>query len=96
MNVSKEAKLSLLQSVKISQFQSIIWKSTKEPILTIQLLKSKKDGKDQKTIQSSTTPDPDITCESNKNTINIHKHENHVGVDKVTLTRDDPKVLILA
>ena len=25
------------------------------------------------------------TWESNKNTINIHKHENHVGVDKVTL-----------
>ena len=85
MNVSKEAKLSLLQSVKISQYQSIIWKSTKEPILTIQLLKSKKDGKDQETIQSSTMPDPDTTCEINKNTINIHKHENHVGVDKVTL-----------
>ena len=30
----------------------------KEPILTIQLLESKKDGKDQETIQSSTTPDP--------------------------------------
>ena len=32
--------------------------SLKEPILTIQLLESKKDGKDQETIQSSTTPDP--------------------------------------
>ena len=39
-------KLSLLQSVKRSQYQSIKWKSTKEPILTIQLLESKKDGKD--------------------------------------------------
>ena len=27
----------------------------------------------------------DTTWESNKNTINIHKQENHVGVDKVTL-----------
>ena len=58
MDVSKETKLSLLQSVKRSQYQSIIWKSTKEPIHTIQLLESKKDGKDQETIQSSTTPDP--------------------------------------
>ena len=56
--VSYVTKLSLLQSVKISQYQRIIWKSTKEPILTMQLLESKKDGKDQDTIQSSTTPDP--------------------------------------
>ena len=27
----------------------------------------------------------DTTWESNQNTINIHKHENHVGVDKATL-----------
>ena len=58
MDVSKETKLSLLQSAKRSQYRSIIWKFTKEPILTIQLLESKKDGKDQETIQSSTTPDP--------------------------------------
>ena len=58
---------------------------TKEPILTIQLLESKKDGRDQETIQSSTTPDPGYHMGSKKNTINIHKHENHVGVDKVTL-----------
>ena len=58
MDVSYEAKLSLLQSVKRSQNQSIILKSTKEPILTIQLLESKKNGKDLETIQSSTTPDP--------------------------------------
>ena len=57
MDVSKETKLSLLQSVKRSQYQSIIWKSTKEPILTIQLLESYKDEKYQETIQSSTTPD---------------------------------------
>ena len=73
-----------LQNVKRSQYQSIIWKSTKEPILTIQLLESKKYGKDQETIQSSTTPDPGYH-KSNKNAINIHKQENHVGVDKVTL-----------
>ena len=58
MDVSEETKLSLLQSVKRYQYQNIIWKSTKEPILTIQLLESKKDGKDQETIQSSTTPYP--------------------------------------
>ena len=58
MDVSKEAKLSLPQSVKRSQYQSIIWKSTKEPILNIQLLESKKDGKDHEMIQSSTTTDP--------------------------------------
>ena len=32
---------------------------------------SKKDGKDQETIQSSTTPDTGYLRESNKNTINI-------------------------
>ena len=58
MDVSYETKLSLLQSVERSQYLSIIWKSTKEQILTIQLLESKKDGKDQETIQSSTTPEP--------------------------------------
>ena len=58
MDVSYETKRSLLQRIKRSQYQSIICKSTKEPILTIQLLESKKDGKDQETIQSSTTPDP--------------------------------------
>ena len=52
MDVLSETKLSLLQ------YQSVIWKSTKEPILTIQLLESKKDGKDQETIQSNTTTDP--------------------------------------
>ena len=31
----------------------------------------KKGGKDQETIQSSTTPDQDTTWESNKNTINL-------------------------
>ena len=50
MDVSRATKLSLLQSVKRSQYQSIIWKSTKETLLTIQLLESKKDGKDQETI----------------------------------------------
>ena len=51
----------------------------------MQLLESKKDGKDQETIQSSTTPDLGYHMVGNKNTINIHKHKNHVGVDKVTL-----------
>ena len=28
---------------------------------------------------------PDLTQESDTNTINIYEHENHVGVDKVAL-----------
>ena len=40
MDVVEDTKLSLLQSVKRSQYQSIKWKSTKEPILTIQLLEN--------------------------------------------------------
>ena len=58
VDVSLETNLSILQSVKRSQYQSIIWKTTKEPTLTIQLLESKKDGKDHETIQSSTITDP--------------------------------------
>ena len=59
--------------------------STKEQILTIQLLESKKDGKDQEGYNQVPHLTKDTTWESNKNTINIHNHENHVGVDKVTL-----------
>ena len=43
------------QKISVSEHHMEIHK---EPILTIQLLESKKDGKDQETIQSSTTPDP--------------------------------------
>ena len=38
-------------------------------------LQSKKGTKDQESIQSSTTPDPDTTWESDKNTIKHHKQE---------------------
>ena len=59
MDVSYETKLSLLQNVKRSQSIRVSYENPKkEPILTIQLLESKKYGKDQETIQSSTTPDP--------------------------------------
>ena len=37
--------------------------------------KSKKEGKDQESIQSSTTPDPGYQWESNKLTIRHHKRE---------------------
>ena len=39
------------------------------------LIQSKKDGKDQKSIQSSTTPDPGYQWESNKPTARHHKGE---------------------
>ena len=58
---------------------------TKEPILTIQLLESKKAAKIRERYNQVPHLTQDTTWESKKNTINIHKHENHVGVDKVTL-----------
>ena len=39
------------------------------------LIQSKKDGKDQESIQSSTTPDPGYQCESNKLTVKHHRRE---------------------
>ena len=39
------------------------------------LIKSKKDGKDQESIQSSTTPDPGYQWESNKLTVRHHRRE---------------------
>ena len=39
------------------------------------LIQSKKDGKDQESIQSSTTPDPGYQWESNKLTVRHHKRE---------------------
>ena len=40
VDVSKETKISLLLSVKRSQYQYIIWESTNEPIPTLQLLEN--------------------------------------------------------
>ena len=37
------------------------------------LIQSKKDGKDQESIQSSTTPDPGYQWESNKLTVRHHR-----------------------
>ena len=39
------------------------------------LIQSKKDGKDQESIQSGTTPDPGYQWESNKLTARHHKRE---------------------
>ena len=39
------------------------------------LIQSKKDSKDQESIQSSTTPDPGYQWESNKLTVSHHKRE---------------------
>ena len=39
------------------------------------LIQSKKDGKDQESIQSSTTPDPGYQWESNKFTVRHHRRE---------------------
>ena len=39
------------------------------------LIQCKKDGKDQESIQSSTTPDPGYQWESNKLTVRHHKRE---------------------
>ena len=39
------------------------------------LIQSKKDGKDQESIQSSTTPDPGYQRESNKLTVRHHRRE---------------------
>ena len=48
-------------------------------------LKVRKTAKIRKRYNQVPHLTQDTTWESNKNTINIHKHENHVGVDKVTL-----------
>ena len=40
------------------------------------LIQSKKDGKDQESIQSSTTPDPGYQWESNKLTVRHHRRDN--------------------
>ena len=39
------------------------------------LIQSKKDGKDQESIQSSTTPEPGYQWESNKLTVRHHRRE---------------------
>ena len=41
----------------------------------LELLQSKKEGKDQESIQSSTTPDPGYQWESDNVTIRHHKRE---------------------
>ena len=43
------------------------------------LIQSKKDGKDQESIQSSTTPDPGYQWESNKLTVRHHRRAKKSG-----------------
>ena len=58
---------------------------------------SKKDGKDQETIQSSTPPDPGYHMENNKDTINITNKSQDVSnnaieqspIDKLTMTTNN-------
>ena len=49
------------------------------------VLESKKDAKIRKRYNQVPHLTQGTTWESNKNSKNIHKHENHDGVDKVTL-----------
>ena len=48
---------------------------TAQSLLTGRTIQSKKDGKDQESIQSSTTPDPGYQWESNKLTARHHRRE---------------------
>ena len=59
-------------------------------------IQSKKEGKDQESIQSSTTPDPGYPWESNKLTIRHHKESQEVspfpaGDHKATINRPAQK-----
>ena len=49
-------------------------------IVSIFTNKSKKEGKDQESIQSSTTPDPGYQWESDKVTIRHHKREPQLSM----------------
>ena len=64
-------------------------------VLRTGIFKSKKEGKDQKMIQSSTTPDQDNTWESNEITIKHHTQESQevipfpAGDHKATANRQE-------
>ena len=61
------------------------------------LIQSKKDGKDQESIQSSNTPDPGYQWESNKITVRHHKRELHVrGQDNLQIYYSSVSATVLS
>ena len=59
------------------------------------LIQSKKDGKDQESIQSSTTPDPGYQWESNKLTVRHHKLEPR-GQENLQIYYSSASVTVLS
>ena len=59
------------------------------------LIQSKKDGKDQESIQSSTTPDPGYQWESNKLTVSHHKRELR-GQDNLQIYHSSASATVLS
>ena len=58
-------------------------------------MQSKKDGKDQESIQSSTTPDPGYKLESNKLLVRHHKREPR-GQDNLQIYYSSASVQVLS
>ena len=59
------------------------------------LIQSKKDGKDQESIQSSTTPDPGYQWKSNKLTVRHHKRERK-GQDNLQMHYSSAPATVLS
>ena len=59
------------------------------------LMQSKKDGKDQESIQSSTTPDPGYQWESNKHLVRHHKREPR-GQDNLQIYYSSASATVLS
>ena len=58
------------------------------------LIQRKKDGKDQESIQSSTTPDPGYQWESNKLLVRHHKRESR-GQDNLQIYYSSASATVL-
>ena len=58
-------------------------------------MQSKKDGKDQESIQSSTTPDPGYQWESNKLLVRHHKREPR-GQDNLQVCYSSTSATVLS
>ena len=58
-------------------------------------MQSKKDGKDQESIQSSTTPDPGYQWESNKLLFRHHKREPR-GQDNLQIYHSSASATVLS
>ena len=59
------------------------------------LMQSKKDGKDQESIQSSTTPNPRYQWESNKLLVRHHKREP-IGQDNLQIYYSSASATVLS